>query len=214
MFTGIIQAVGTVHALRAGGAARVLTIALGPLAEQVAVGDSVAIDGVCLTATAVRAPNAEFDVSAETLRLTTLSRLREGSLVNLEPALRVGDRLGGHFVQGHVDGVGTVQRFEELPGEARLGVQVAPALSEQIILKGSIAVDGISLTVAELREGYFEVSVIPHTRQATTLRHLRAGDAVNIECDVIGRYVRSLVGRATGPGEEALTLNRLEEQGF
>ena len=191
MFTGIIQQVGRVAAIRGGGQSRVLSIEAGALASRVSVGDSVCVDGVCLTAAALDGGRISFDVSAETLRLTTLGDVRTGAPVNLEPALQVGDRLGGHFVSGHADGTGVIRRLEQLPGEVRLEVEAPEPLTDLMILKGSVAVDGISLTIAALR----------------------AGDRVNIECDMIGRWVRKLLGRQEqAPG--ALTISDLEAQGF
>ena len=213
MFTGIIQQVGRVAAVRGGGQSCVLSIDAGALAPQVRVGDSVCVDGVCLTAASANGPRVDFDVSAETLRLTTLGGLRTGDPVNLEPALQVGDRLGGHFVSGHADGTGAIRRMEQLPGEVRLEVEAPERLTDQMILKGSVAVDGISLTIAALRPGAFEVSLIPHTLAATTLPHKRAGDRVNIECDMIGRWVRKLLGHEEqAPG--GLSIGDLEAQGF
>jgi len=214
MFTGIVQHVGRVVGIVRRGEARVLTVDAGPPAAQVAIGDSVSVNGACLTAVRIEGERVSFDVGAETVRLTTLGHVREGDPVNLELSLRVGDRLGGHFVSGHVDGVGTVRRLTEMPGEVRLEVEVAPGLTDQMIPKGSVAVEGISLTIAALRRGAFEVSVIPHTLAATTLAARRPGDAVNIECDMIGRWVRKLVqgaGEGTGP---TLSRHDLEEQGF
>lgn len=212
MFTGIIQQVGRVLAVRSGGQALVLSIEVGPLARHVGVGDSVCIDGVCLTATALDGARVDFDVSAETLRLTTLGDLRPGDGVNLEPALQVGGRLGGHLVSGHADGTGTIRRLERLPGEVRLEVEVAGMLTDLMVPKGSVAVDGISLTIAALRPGAFEVSVIPHTLAATTLQQKATGDRVNIECDMIGRWVKKLLGGAAPAG--GLSVDKLEEQGF
>ena len=213
MFTGIIQHIGRVAAVRGSGQSRVLSLDAGALAPQVGVGDSVCVDGVCLTATALDGERISFDVSAETLRLTTLGGLRTGAPVNLEPALQVGDRLGGHFVSGHADGTGAIRRMERLPGEVRLEVEAPEPLTDLMILKGSVAVDGISLTIAALRPGAFEVSLIPHTLAATTLQHKRAGDRVNIECDMIGRWVRKLLGREQAtPG--GLSIGDLEAQGF
>jgi len=214
MFTGIIQHVGGVRAVARRSDARTLTIDSGHLAGQVAVGDSVCVDGTCLTATDVQPPNVRFDVGAETLRLTTLGQAREGIAVNLEPALRVGDRLGGHFVSGHVDGLGTVQRLAELPGEVRLVVEVPPTLTDQMVMKGSVAVDGVSLTIAALARGVFEVSLIPHTLAQTTLMHRKPGDRVNVECDLIGRWVRRLLARDAPADSGDLTIRELEEQGF
>ncbi len=212
MFTGIIQQIGRVVAVRGAGQARVLSVDAGALACQVAIGDSVCIDGVCLTAIALDGARIDFDVSAETLRLTTLGDLRPGDGVNLEPALQVGDRLGGHFVSGHADGAGVIRRLERLPGEVRLEVEVPERLTDLMILKGSVAVDGISLTIAALRPGAFEVSLIPHTLAATTLEHKGAGDRVNIECDMIGRWVRKLLGGGEPAGGPS--VRELEEQGF
>jgi len=212
MFTGIIQQIGTVRSQRQseGGS---LTLDVGPLAPDIAVGDSVCVSGVCLTATRVQPPLATFDVSAETLRLTTLGRLREHDRVNLEPALRVSDRLGGHFVSGHVDGTGAIRRMEALPGEVRLEVEVPSGLADLMIMKGSVAVDGISLTIAALRPTAFEVSVIPHTLRETTLQSKTPGDAVNIECDMIGRWIKRLLGQ-TAMDAGGLSIGDLEEQGF
>jgi riboflavin synthase len=212
MFTGIIQQVGRVLAVRGAAQARVLSIDAEALAAAIAVGDSVCIDGVCLTATALAGRRVDFDVSAETLRLTTLGELKPGDGVNLEPALQVGDRLGGHFVSGHADGTGSIRRMERLPGEVRLEVEVPERLTDLMILKGSVAVDGISLTIAALRPGAFEASLIPHTLAVTTLQHKAAGDRVNIECDMIGPWVRKLLGGREPAG--GLTIRDLEEQGF
>ncbi len=213
MFTGIIQTMGRVAVVRRRPQARRLTIEAGPLAEQVSVGDSVSVDGVCLTATSVGGGRMSFDVGAETVSRTTLAHLREGARVNLEPALRAGDPIGGHFVNGHVDGIGTIRRKDERPGEVRLEVAVPAALTDDMVVKGSVAVDGISLTVAALRPGSFEASIIPHTLAVTTLQHKTPGEHVNIECDMIGRWVRRVVAQQT-PERGELSLPDLEEQGF
>jgi len=189
---------------------------LGDLAPDVSVGDSVLVDGVCLTATTRQGNRAQFDVSAETLRLTTLGGLKRGSRVNLELAMRPSDRFGGHLVSGHVDGTGTIVAKSPLPGETRLTVSVASRLTDMMVPKGSVAVDGISLTVAQLKDGSFEVSLIPYTLSATTLGMKAAGDRVNVECDMLGKWIRRLLrrgdeGRDAGGG---LTLDRLREEGF
>jgi riboflavin synthase len=211
MFTGIIQAVGSVADVRGAAAARAIRVRSPDIAADAAVGQSVNVDGCCLTVTAVEGECLAFDVGAETLRLTTLGALGRGDRVNLEPALRIGDRLGGHFVQGHVDGVGTIRRKEALPGEVRLEVAVERRLSREMILKGSLAVDGISLTIAALRDDACEMSLIPHTIAATTLRDKGPGDRVNVECDLIGRWVRKLL---SGEPAAGLSVRDLEEQGF
>ncbi|MHC4480829.1 MAG: riboflavin synthase [Planctomycetota bacterium] len=210
MFTGIIRQVGTVLAIRRQAELRALIIETGLPDGELSVGDSVNVDGVCLTATAVGEGRAEFEVGAESLRLTTLGGLSQGSRVNIEPALRVGDPLGGHFVSGHVDGVGTIRAKRRLPGEVRLEVEVERRLSDQMIMKGSVAVDGISLTVASLAPGRFEVSLISHTLAATTLEQKGAGQEVNVECDMVGRWVKRLMATQG----ETLTVEDLKEQGF
>ncbi|NLW51541.1 MAG: riboflavin synthase [Candidatus Brocadiaceae bacterium] len=214
MFTGIVQHVGTVQSVVRRGEACSLGVDCGPLAAQVAPGDSVCVDGACLTATAIRPPHVQFDAGAETLRLTTLGEARPGRPVNLELALRLGDRLGGHFVSGHVDGTGTVRSLAALPGEVRLTVEVPPALADQMVMKGSVAVDGVSLTIASLDPGAFQVSVIPHTLAQTTLRCRTTGARVNIECDLIGRWVRRLLRRDEAATGADLTIPGLQEQGF
>ena len=216
MFTGLVQKVVEVAAVRHAGASSVIELELGELAGEVRAGDSVLADGVCLTVTARRGGRAAFDVSAETLRLTTLGELRGGSRVNVELAMRPTDRFGGHLVSGHVDGTGTILSKVPQAGETRLRVQTPPALTDMMVMKGSVAVDGISLTIAGLEEGAFEVSLIPHTLAATTLGQKGAGARVNIECDMIGKWVRQYV-RGTGHGPRqtgGITLERLREEGF
>lgn len=212
MFTGIVQNVARVSDVRAGGASSRIVLELGEEAREVSVGDSVMVDGCCLTATNLEGENVAFDVSSETLRLTTLGELKAGSGVNFELAMRPTDRFGGHFVSGHVDGVGRILKKERRPGETRLRIRTEPALTDLMILKGSVAVDGISLTVAALERGRFEVSLIPHTLQATTLTEKDTGSPVNVECDMMGKWIRRLVG---GEGtDEGLTMDRLREEGF
>lgn len=213
MFTGIIQRVAEVKKVSRRTDSARLVLDLGELAEEVAVGDSVAVNGACLTAARVATGEAEFDVGAETMKLTSLGELRSGSHANVELALRPDDRLGGHFVQGHVDGTGTVRDLRERPGEWRLKVGISAELAGQMVKKGSVAVDGISLTVAELLPTGFEVSVIPHTLESTTLSEKRAGDTVNIECDMIGKYVRRLLGGGEESGEP-LSIERLRREGY
>ena len=215
MFTGIIQAMGKVRGVTRRGNAATIVIDLGQMAEGLSVGDSVAVDGACLTVTGVRGQGAQFDVAAETLRLTTLGSLKSGSPVNLELPLRPADRLGGHLVSGHVDAKGRISAKRQLAGECRLTVAVGPDLADQMIYKGSVAVDGISLTIAALGRDFFEVSLIPHTLAATTLQYKAPGDEVNVECDMIGKWVRKYVqgsGHGTGPG--SISVERLREEGF
>lgn len=215
MFTGIIEYVGRVQRLTVSGGAGRLRVDVGPLIGGIQLGDSVAVDGACLTAALLASPSVEFDVSAETLKVTTLGGLRPGSEVNLERALRVGDRLGGHFVLGHVDALGTVHGLNKSPEQITLDVQVTPEIAAQLIYKGSIAVAGISLTIAELAEDRFSVAVIPHTWANTTLRGKSQGDPVNLELDVIGKYVaRLLRQQESKPSKSGLSEGFLAEHGF
>lgn len=194
MFTGIVRGVGRVDAIaRDGGDARLeiddRDASLGPLAP----GDSVAVDGVCLTVVSVSGRGFTADVSAETLRATTLGRLASGAAVNLEPALRAGEPLGGHLVSGHVDGVGELLTRVEDARSRRLRFAAPPALERYIAVKGSITVDGVSLTVNAVEGAEFEVNVIPHTLAATGLGERAAGDAVNLEVDLVARYLERLL---------------------
>jgi len=215
MFTGIVQHVGTVRNVARRADACALSVDAGPVAEGAAAGDSICVDGACLTVTGASGPLLSFDVGAETLRRTTLGELHEGARVNLEPSLRVGDRLGGHFVSGHVDGVGVIRRKDELSGEVRLRVEVEPALSADMVMKGSVAVDGISLTVAGLERDAFEVSLVPYTLAVTTMGHKGPGDHVNVECDMIGRWVKRVLEGGTAQVQgRPLSIPELEDQGF
>ena len=199
MFTGIIQAVGQVVAHEArGGDARLLIDAASLDLGDVAIGDSIAVAGVCLTAVTLAGARFEVDVSAETLRLTTLGALRAGDAVNLEKALRLADRLGGHLVSGHVDGSGRVERIVDDGASQRWIFSAPRALLRYIAVKGSICIDGTSLTVNTVEGGTFGVTLIPHTLAATTFGARAAGDAVNLEVDLVARYVERL--NATGDG--------------
>lgn len=194
MFTGLVIAVGEVQAVRDLDGGRLLTVGhRGGEFAELSVGDSVAVSGVCLTAVAVQPDSASFEVAAETLSLTTLGGLQPGNRVNLELPLRAADRLGGHFVQGHVDGCGEV--IGAGGSEADYRVKIRHGEPRWIVHKGSVAMDGVSLTVAAASpgEGCFEVMLIPHTRTATTLGALRKGDRVNLEYDILAKYVGALV---------------------
>lgn len=195
MFTGIVTAVGRIESAAPHGDGKRLAIAAGSLGmEDVRVGDSIAVQGVCLTAVRCHEGGFDTDVSAATLAVT--HGLEAGCTVNLEKSLRLADRLGGHLVAGHVDGVGTVSAVEDLGGSTRLEIDAPTDLARFIAAKGSICVDGVSLTVNAVREARFDVNVIPHTLAATTLGGLAAGSRVNLEIDMIARYVdRILAGR-------------------
>jgi riboflavin synthase len=189
MFTGIVREVGSVRALEGG---RLVVEAAGTAAAT-DVGDSVAIDGVCLTAVSVEDGRIAFDAVSETLRRSALGRLRPGSAVNVEPPLRAGDPLGGHVVQGHVDAVGTVRSVEPEGEGARVWFDAPPAVLRYCVEKGSVTVSGVALTVTALDDDGFEVALVPHTLAATTLGSARPGDEVNLEVDVLAKYVERLL---------------------
>jgi riboflavin synthase len=196
MFTGIIVATGHIAArLQKGGDAELVIDAPALDLERVAIGDSISVQGACLTVTGLEGCHFHADVSRETLAKTTLGALDVGSRVNLEPSLRVGDQLGGHLVSGHVDAVGRL--VESIPDARswRMQFELPPGLMRFVAPKGSICIDGVSLTVNGVGNGRFDVNIIPHTHQATTLGGLRAGDGVNVEIDVIARYLDRLMAR-------------------
>jgi riboflavin synthase len=193
MFTGIVEGTGEVRERRDGR----LVVAWGS-SSQLRVGDSIAVNGVCLTAVEVADGAVAFDVSPQTRARTALDGLRAGTEVNLERPVTLAARLGGHLVQGHVDGVGTVQRVRVGPdGGAEVAIRLPPGLDRYVVEKGSVAIDGVSLTVVSVADGVVTIALIPHTRLATTLGRLREGDPVNVETDVIARYVERLIERTT-----------------
>jgi riboflavin synthase len=193
LFTGLIEGTGRVVSLREGGMARI-EVSAEALAEGVNVGDSVAVNGTCLTVNEVRGGVFVFNAMQETLRRTALADLEEGSFVNLERAMMPQARFGGHIVQGHVDGVGEVLGVTP-EGDAEVWEFAAPeVVLRYLVEKGSVCVDGVSLTVVAVREGSFTVSILPQTKAATTMRGLYPGDRVNLEADVIAKYVERLLG--------------------
>jgi riboflavin synthase len=193
MFTGIVREVGRVVAVEGGPEGQTLVVRAPETAAGTAVGDSVAIGGVCLTAESVDGDRIRFHAVAETLRRTSLGRLAEGADVNVEPALRAGEPLGGHYVQGHVDGLGAIGSVEAEGEGLRVVVEAPPEILRYCVEKGSITVDGVSLTVAELLEDAFAVALVPHTLAATTLAALEPGDGLNLEADVLAKYVARLL---------------------
>ena len=197
MFTGLIEDLGAVKAVERGEEGARLRIATS-LASEIAEGDSVAVNGCCLTATAVTADSFETEAMNQTLEVTALSAIDEGSRVNLELAMKAGERLGGHIVQGHVDGVGTVASVEDDGFARRIRVELAPELLRYVVDKGSITLDGVSLTVAELGETWAEVSLIPETLERTNLTEAQPGSRLNVECDIVAKYVERLVAPFAG----------------
>lgn len=213
MFTGIIEEVGAI--IRLGGGQ--LTVSAHKVLEDVQLGDSIAVNGICLTVTSFDSRSFSADVMPETIRRTSLQDLRQGSPVNLERALTLSSRLGGHIVSGHIDGAGIVTGFREEGNAVLMTVQADRALQRHIVEKGSVALDGISLTVVQVGETEFTVSLIPHTRAITNLADKRAGALINIETDLIGKYVEKLLGgsgdNVTGR-QSILTREFLQSHGF
>jgi len=201
VFTGLIEDVGTVESVDAGADGFRLRIATS-LTGEIEPGDSVAVNGACLTATAVDAAAFEIEAMNETLEVTSLSGLESGSRVNLELAMKASDRLGGHIVQGHVDGVGEMISVEDDGFARRVRLQLDARLLRYVVEKGSIALDGVSLTVAALGDGWIEVSLIPETLERTNLGEAEAGRKINVECDVIAKHVERLVAPFRGKEQE------------
>ena len=195
MFTGIVEVVGTVTGVEPREDRTTLEIEAPAIACDLAIGDSVAVNGGCLTVGGRDAGRLRFEAVRETLERTSLGELRLGSRVNLERALRAGGRLDGHIVQGHVDGTGRVRRLERNGDDVRLFVDCGPEIAEFLVEKGSVAVDGVSLTVVGATEAGFDVALIPHTLAATTLGERQPGDRVNLEADVLGKYVKRYLER-------------------
>ena len=214
MFTGLIEDVGKMVRLQRAGSAARLTVTTGLPCGEIALGDSVAVNGACLTVVAKGAGELTFDVSPESLDRSTLGGLVGSAAVNLERALRVGDRLGGHLVSGHIDTVATVVGVRELSGNLVISFQLPSQHARYIVEKGSVAIDGISLTVNAVSNDGFSVNIIPHTAAKTTLQFVRPGFKVNIETDIIGKYVERLLTGHLPAGRTGLTLESLAANGF
>ena len=211
MFTGIVEEIGTVASLSPLRGGKAVTVTTTFPDEGTAPGDSVSVSGVCLTVTKREPGRFTADVSQETLSKSTLGMLRPGERVNLERALSLSGRLGGHIVYGHVDGVGTIREIRPL-GEARVfHLQADPSIMKFVVYKGAIAVDGVSLTVSAVQRDGFEVALIPTTLERTTLESARTGARVNLETDIVGKYVSRYLG---GGGEGRVTLGFLKEHGI
>ncbi len=214
MFTGLIEDVGKVQKLERRGGSAELSVLTALSAAEFLLGDSVAINGVCLTVTNIDGSLLFFDVSPETLDKSGLGRLSSGSMVNLERAMRLSDRLGGHIVTGHIDCVATLSERRVESGNIIFKFRLPPEKCRYVIEKGSVAIDGISLTVNSVTSDSFSVNIIPHTAEMTTLKLRKPGDMVNIETDIVGRYVERLLfvpGQAEGAG---LSMKKLMENGF
>lgn len=213
MFTGLIQSLCQVKSINRSADSMRLTVELRSLADNTIIGDSIAVNGVCLTVASINGQAAAFDVSAETLSKTNLGKLTPDSTVNVETALKPTDRLGGHFVLGHIDGVATIAAIEKKGRFANIKVKADPDLLEQMVPKGSVAVDGISLTIADIDTDSFTVALIPETLNKTTLGQVKLSDTVNIETDIIVKAIKKQLENIL-PKQEKLTVERLKELGF
>lgn len=194
MFTGIVEGTGTVERIsrRTGNRSAVgMTVDLGKSARGLKVGQSVALNGVCLTVTKLDGGRCDFEMIEETVKKTSLGGIKSGGTVNVERSLKAGDRLEGHFVLGHIDGTAAITKIQKKPGEVRVWIELPKALARHVVKKGSIAVDGISLTIADVRQNTASVCLIPHTVEVTNFKTKRVGDKVNIETDILGKYVLS-----------------------
>jgi len=189
MFTGLIEEIGRIESVVKSVKSASITIKARKVLEGVQLGDSISTNGVCLTVTSFDSGRFSVDVMAETMRASNFRHLTPGDEVNLERALSLGDRLGGHMVSGHIDGVGTIHSYEKEDNAIWITVAASPDILKYIVYKGSIAIDGVSLTVAYVDESVFKVSIIPHTKDVTTLLRKKPGNEVNLECDMIGKYI-------------------------
>lgn len=218
MFTGIIEELGRVRSVEKRGEGVRMTVEARTVTEGTREGDSIAVNGVCLTALEVGRDSFAADGSRETLQRSTLGSLRAGSVVNLERAVTPQTRLGGHIVQGHVDGRGRFLSADEHGGSWTIRISYPPELARYLVFKGSVTVEGISLTVAALADDYFEIAVIPKTWAVTNLSHLRSGDAVNLEADIIAKYVERILAVGARQNDAAqtsgLTLEKLVDLGY
>lgn len=213
MFTGIIEEVGTVKDIRMAAHSAVISVSAVNILEGTRIGDSIAVNGVCLTVVSLHDGEFSADATPETVSRTSLDKLRRGSHVNLERAMAADGRFGGHIVMGHVDGCGIVSGIVRDGNSLLLSVKADPGIMRYVVTKGSIAIDGISLTVAAVSQSGFTVSVIPHTAESTDIRYMKRGDAVNIETDIIGKYAEKFLLAPAGK-TGGITMEMLTEHGF
>lgn len=214
MFTGIVEEIGSVRRITRGARSAVLEIACRKVLEGTKIGDSIAVNGICLTVTAISAQGFSADVMHETLDRSALAQLVSGSHVNLERAMAANGRFGGHIVSGHVDGTGRITQIRRDDNAIWFTVTCETALLRYIVEKGSITIDGTSLTVADVTDSGFSISAIPHTLAVTVLGERRQGDRVNLECDIIGKYVEKLLQPAKPAAESGISREFLAEHGF
>ncbi|OGO78012.1 MAG: riboflavin synthase subunit alpha [Clostridiales bacterium GWB2_37_7] len=215
MFTGLVEEIGVVQSIKKSAKSARITIKADIVLEGIRLGDSISTNGVCLTATEFSAKSFTVDVMAETMRRSNLKDFSPGQEVNLERAMKLGDRLGGHIVSGHIDGLGTIANYENEDNAVWITISTDPEILKYIVQKGSIAIDGVSLTVAYVDESVFKVSIIPHTKDATTLLRRKVGNEVNLECDIVGKYIEKLMGaKEQAPKNQGISFNFLSENGF
>lgn len=216
MFTGLVEEIGQILEIKNGENSSRITISSRKVLEEVKLGDSIAVNGACLTVTSFAGNSFTVDVMAETLRKSNLKLLRRNSNVNLERAVKVGERLGGHIVTGHIDGIGRVKDIKKEDIATWLVIKPPLELLKYMVSKGSVALDGVSLTIAEVHEDCISVSLIPHTKAQTILQYKSAGDEINVECDLIGKYIENLILRKeTEPVKNSsITEQLLKENGF
>jgi riboflavin synthase len=213
MFTGLVEAICLVKSIRQASGGAVLTVDLGELGRDSKIGNSISINGVCLTISELSANTVTFQLGPETLKKSALGRLKPGSSVNVERAMKATDRFGGHFVQGHIDGTATIKAIKQTGNFADIEFSAEPELLDQMVVKSSVAVDGISLTIAGMNDRSFSVALIPETLKRTTLGTAKVGDVVNIETDIIVKTVKRQVDKIM-PQKQPLTIERLKQLGF
>lgn len=218
MFTGIVEEVGTIRSLQMRGNSGSISIVANKVLEGTQIGDSIAVNGICLTVTSLLSDGFTADVMAETVRRSGLDRAKMGDSVNLERAMAADGRFGGHIVSGHIDGTGVIREYRREENAVWVTIATSPEILSLIVEKGSICIDGISLTVATVSEHSFQVSIIPHTAEETTLIRKHTGDVVNLENDVVGKYVQRLLEGASlktqAKAKSTLTMETLQELGF
>lgn len=217
IFTGIIEELGVVKSIAINGASGCITIKAKKVLEGTQLGDSIAVNGTCLTVTSINSDGFSADVMAETVKRTSLSQVGKGDLVNLERAMILNGRFGGHIVSGHIDGTGTITKYTKEENAIWVTIKAPDEILDLIVKKGSICIDGISLTVATVSDQDFQVSIIPHTAKETTLIHKKVGSLVNLENDIVGKYIKKLM--ENNQEEQAkkasgLTMEMLEEYGL
>lgn len=214
MFTGLIEEIGSIYAIQKGEKSARITIKARKVLEEVKLGDSIAVNGICLTVTSFTSHYFIVDVMAETMRQTNLSQLKPHDKVNLERALQLGDRFGGHLVSGHIDGVGIIKGFKKEENAIWVTISASDDVLKYVIYKASITIDGVSLTVAYVDESVLKVSIIPHTKDMTTLISKKMGEKVNLECDMMGKYLEKVTTSKTEEKKKEIDMAFLYENGF